>query len=216
MKRIKIIAIFLGLMVNTTYAYDDGDFQVWHTDYEEKKLNNKFKISMEEEFRWGDNASELYYQHYEPGLTYEINEHLDLALKYRQIYDKKNGKFKEENQPNLNATLKWQTFGCSFDDRSRLEYRHFDYQPDSWLYRNKLTSKLPWKFTRFEIQPYLSDEIFINFYNTAFSRNRFSAGFGISLTKNIKAEIYYMLQSTKSSHLWTEANIFGSKLKILF
>lgn len=206
----------MGLMANGAYAYDDGDFQVWHTDVEEKRINKKLKISLEEEFRWGDNAGEFYYQHYEPGLTYEVNEHLDLALKYRQIYDKKNGKFREENQPNLNATFKWQSFGTSFDDRSRLEYRHFDYQPDSWLYRNKLTSNLPWKFTKFEIQPYLSDEIFINFYNTAFSRNRFSAGLIFNLTKNIKAEVYYMLQSTKSSHEWTKANVFGSKLKLAF
>lgn len=216
MRRIKIITIVLLLMPNILYAYDDGDFQVWHTDVEEKKINEKFKISLEEEFRWGDNAGELYYHHYEPGLTYKVNSHLDLALKYRQIYDKKNSKFKQENQPNLNATLKWDFLGCSMDDRSRLEYRHFNYQPDSWLYRNKFTVRLPWKFTKFGIQPYLSDEIFVNFYNTAFTRNRFYAGFSFNLIKNLKAEIYYLLQSTKSSYAWTDANVFGTSLKISF
>jgi len=216
MKRLKIAGIFLGLIINTAHAYDDGDFQVWHTESQEKKLNDKFKISIEEEFRWGDNAGELFYHHYEPGLTYAANKHLDISLKYRQIYDKKKGKFKEENQPNLNVALKGDFFGFSLEDRSRLEYRHFDYQPDSWRYRNKFTTKLPWKFTKFEIQPYIADEIFVNFYNTSFTKNRLYAGLGINLAKNIKAELYYMLESSQSTHIWTDVNVFGSKLKIVF
>lgn len=207
--------MFLSIAGNV-YAYDDGDFQVWHTDFEEKRINDKLKISMEEEFRWGDNAGELCYQHYEPGLTYEVNKHLDISLKYRQIYDKKGGKFKEENQPNLNVTLKWPFLYCSFDNRARLEYRHFDYQADSWMYRNKLTAKLPFKFTKFEIQPYIADEVFLNFYNTTFTRNRLYAGLGLNLTKNIKTEIYYLLQSTNSSHEWTGVNALGTSIKISF
>lgn len=215
-KKLKFISVLLGLIASAAYAYDDGDFQVWHTDSEEKKINDKFKISMEEEFRWGDNASRLYYQHYEPGLTYIVNKHFEVALKYRQVYERKGNKFKEENQPNLNATLKGDLVGVGLEDRSRLEYRHFDYQPDSWRYRNKFTAKSPWKFTKLDIQPYLSDEVFLNFYNTCFTKNRFYAGIGFNIIKNIKAEMYYMLESSQSKHIWTDANVFGSKLKISF
>jgi hypothetical protein len=98
-----------------------------------------------------------------------------------------------------------------------MEYRHFDYQTDSWRYRNKVTVRLPWKFTKMEIQPYLSDEIFIGFSGiNQFNQNRFSPGLGLNLTKNIKAEIYYMLQSTKSSDMWVDANVLGTKIKLVF
>jgi hypothetical protein len=98
-----------------------------------------------------------------------------------------------------------------------MEYRHFDYQTDSWRYRNKLTMKLPWKFTRIEIQPYLADEIFVGFGGISqFNQNRFSSGLLMNLTKNIKAEIYYMLQSTKGSGKWLDANVLGTKLRVLF
>ncbi len=171
---------------------------------------------LEEEFRWGDNADDFYYHHYDAAFIYGINKYLDVGLGYRQVYEKKSGKFKEENQPNIIAAVKWELLGYKLEDRSRLEYRHFDYQTDSWQYRNKFTMKLPWKFTKIEIQPYLADEVFLNFFGTAFTKNRFFSGLGFNLTKNLKAEIYYLLQSSKSSGVWSDANVLGTKLKLVF
>ena len=38
----------------------------------------------------------------------------------------------------------------------------------------------------------------------------------LNLTKNIKTEIYYLLQSTNSSHEWTDVNALGTSIKISF
>jgi len=215
--KLKILVLILGLITaNLVYAYDDGDFQVWHTDVQEIKINKEFKLAFEEEFRWGDNANDFYYHHYDAAFIYGVNKYFDVGLGYRQIYEKKKGKFQEENQPNIIAAVKWELLGYKLEDRSRLEYRHFDYQTDSWQYRNKFTMKLPWKFTRIEIQPYLADEVFLNFDGTAFTKNRFFSGLGLNLTKNLKAEIYYLLQSSKSAHKCTDANVLGTKIKWLF
>jgi hypothetical protein len=208
------LALFLAAKV---YAYDDGDFQVWNTDVEELKINKNAKIAFEQEFRWGNNAGEFYYQHYDVGFFYDLQKWLNIGGGYRQVYELKKGKFKLENEPYVTATLSWGLKGFKFDDRSRMEYRHFDYQEDSWRYRNKVTLKLPWKFTKLEIQPYLSDEIFVSFGSiNQFNQNRFSAGTAMSIAKNIKAEIYYMLQTTKGSGKWVDINVLGTKLKIVF
>lgn len=219
----KILAI-IGLVLaigsfKLSYAYDNGDFQFWNTEVQEKKINDKMKLALEEEFRFGDDAGDFYYQHYDIGFVYSLNSNLDLGLNYRQVYEKKNGDFKEENRPHINATLKGGLAGLELDDRSRLQYRHFDYQPDFWQYRNKLTVKFPWEFTKIKLQPYLAGEVFLSFNNKAFSRNRFYSGLAMNLTKNIKAEIYYLLQSTrnsKSSSKWTDANVLGTKIKLVF
>jgi hypothetical protein len=205
------------LVTSKVYAYDDGDFQVWNTDAQEFKINKDSKFAFEEEFRWGDNASEFYYHHYDVGFFYSLEKWLNIGGGYRHIYELKKGKFKLENDPYLVATLLGDIEGFKIEDRNRLEYRHFDYQDDSWRYRNKVTMKLPWKFTKLEIQPYLSDEVFISFDGaTELSQNRFSPGLAFNLTKNLKAEIYYMLQSSKSSDRWTDANVLGTKLKLAF
>jgi hypothetical protein len=218
MKKFILAIIGLALILTTkVYAYDDGDFQVWNTDVEEVKINKDSKLAFEEEFRWGDNANEFYYHHYDIGFFYNLEKWLNIGGGYRHIYELKKGKFKLENEPYLTATLFSDLKGFKIEDRNRTEYRHFDYQSDSWRYRNKVTVKLPWKFTKLEIQPYISDEIFIGFDGaTELNQNRFSPGLTMNLTKNLKLDVYYMLQDSKSSGKWVDANILGTKLKLAF
>jgi len=204
------------ILTTQVYAYDDGDFQVWNTENQEFKINQKTKITLEEEFRWGDDAGEFYYHHYDAGFVYGLNKRLDLGVNYRQIYEKKKGKFKDENRPHLNAVLKYDFYGFKIEDRNRIEFRHFNYQADFGRFRNKFTVKFPWKLTVLEIQPYLADEMFWDFQNKAFSRNRFYSGFGLNFTKSLKAEIYYMLQSSRSGNNWADTNVLGRKLKLVF
>jgi len=208
------LTLFLAAKV---YAYDDGDFQIWNTDYQEIKLNKKSKLVFEEEFRWGNNASEFYYQHYDLGFFYDFTKWFSAGGGYRQIYELYKGKFRPDNDPYLTATLSGEVKGFKFDDRSRMEYNDFDYKMDFWRYRNKFMVKAPWKFTKMAIQPYIADEIFIRFggYN-GLNQNRFFSGFGVYLTKHLTGEIYYMLQSTKGSGQWIDANVLGTKLKLTF
>jgi len=216
-KRIFMMAVLASMTAGSACAYDDGDFQLWNTDVEEFKIDKDSKIALEEEFRWGDNANEFYYHHYDAGFCYNLKKYLSIGGGYRRIYELKRGKFKQENAPYLTATLLWDLEGFKFEDRSRLEYRHFSYQPDSGRCRNKFTIKLPWKFTGIEIQPCVSDEIFFGFGGTnQFNQNRFSSGAGMNLTENIKAELYYMLVSAKNAGKWVDSNVLGTKIKLAF
>ncbi len=217
MKILKFAMILPALMIYASvYAYDDGDFQVWNTENQEFNINKVSKITFEQEFRWGDDASDFYYQHYDAGFLYSANEHLDLGINYRQVYEKKNDKFREENRPHINAILKYAIAGFKLDDRNRLEYRHFDWQEDFWEYRNKFALKFPWKFTKLAIQPYLADEIFLTLNGIDLTRNRLYGGFGFTIFRNVKGEIYYLLQSSKKSGSWTDANVVGTKIKLAF
>lgn len=217
MKKMIFAVLGLTLMIyGKAGAYDDGDFQIWHTQVQEKEINKEARVTLEEEFRFGDDANDFYYHHYDAGFVYSLNKNLNLGMNYRQVYEKKKGKFKEENRPHINATLKWDLLGLKFEDRNRLQYRHFDYQGDIWQYRNKFSAKFPWKFTKMEIQPYFADEIFLDLQNKAFTRNRFYSGFAIGLNKNLKGEIYYLLQSGRSANKWVDTNVFGAKVKLIF
>jgi hypothetical protein len=217
MKKIVVAMVLVLMTVVLAYAYDDGDFQAWNTDVQEFKINDNSKMAFEEEFRWGGDAKEFYYHHYDLGFFYNLNKNLNIGGGYRQVYELKRRKFKPENEPYLTLSLLWVSKGFKFEDRNRIEYRNFGYQADSGRYRNKITVKTPWKFTSMAIQPYLSDEVFVGFGGTnQFNQNRLSSGASVDLTKNIKGELYYMLQTTKSSGKWIDANILGTKLKIAF
>lgn len=223
MKRISFMLIGLVIMLaGRVYAYDNHDFQIWNTDSEELKINKKAKIVLEQEFRWGNNASEFFYQHYDLGFFYDVTKWLNVGGGYRQIYElyrnKNYTKWNTDNDPYLTMTFSGDVKGFKLVNRSRMEFNDYEYKTDFWRYRNKTDLKLPWKFTKFEIQPYVSDEVFLVFGGlpNQFNQNRFSAGLAFNITKNLKGEIYYMLQSVKGTDVWVDANVLGTKIKLLF
>ena len=55
MKKIFIIGISLFLIFNTSFAFEDGNWQSWLRISIEGKLSAKEKMYLDEEFRIGDN-----------------------------------------------------------------------------------------------------------------------------------------------------------------
>jgi len=81
MKKISLLIAGLVLICfGNAYSYDDQDFQVWSTIVEDVKINQDLKVALEEEFRWGDNASDFYYQSRIPDFTTEIQSFTFFSL----------------------------------------------------------------------------------------------------------------------------------------
>jgi hypothetical protein len=168
--------------------------------------------------RFGESGRRLYYQHYEPGFTYSgLAKWIDLGFNYRQVFERDSkGKWKREDQPNLNITLKGKMFGLDLSDRSRIEYRILEDRKDVWRYRNKLTVKLPFELTELKLQPYVADEIFVPLDDVDINTNRLYAGVPFKLTKNIGCDLYYLWQASKSNGGWTNINVVGTAFKFSF
>jgi hypothetical protein len=216
-KKILHVTTLALLITLNAYAYENGDFQIWNTDYQTIGVFKKIKLAMEQEFRFGESASELYYQHYEWGAVFGFDKMLDIAFCYRFVLDKYKHKWREEDQPNVNAILKFDLWKFNLDDRNRIEYRHFRFKEDSVRYRNKLGIKLPLDLFKIKVSPYASDEIFVASDSTGFNENRLSSGVEFELTKYVKADIYYMFKSNRiKDDKWNSTNVLGTKLRIIF
>jgi len=200
------------------FAFDDGDFQYWSTAKFPFDIDKDWTLIFEEEFRLGDDAGHIYYQHSDLGLVYKsLADWIDLGFSYRQVFEKDGkGKWRQENQPNLNITLKGQLSNLDVSNRSRFEYRDRENNKDLWRYRNKVTLELPLELTALKLRPYLADEVFINFDEEDFNRNRLYSGLSLNLSKNIKGEVYYLWQSSESSGDWRDINVLGTQLKFYF
>jgi hypothetical protein len=208
------LVIVSGLLTTGVFATQDGDSQLWNTESIEGALAEDWGVKLEEEFRIGDDMEELYYHHTDAGLTYKLTDLFLLGLNYRQIFEKRNGEFKEENRLHVNATIKWRWEDFSFKDRSRFEYRVRTGKENVWRYRNKLSGTLPVKMTKFDIQPYLADEVFIDLNEGKFSRNRLFAGFGADVIKHLEVDIYYLWQASDKDKDWIDFNVIGIKLEV--
>ncbi|MCM8800128.1 MAG: DUF2490 domain-containing protein [Candidatus Omnitrophica bacterium] len=215
MPRKEIILIIIFILSSYLYAFDNDDFQFWYTQSEEFKFSKNSKISLEEELRFGDNTDHLYYHHHDLGILFNLNDS-NFGFGYRHIYEEKKAKFKIENEPYVIYAYKGKIGIFNFNHRLRLEYRHFDYQPDCWRLRDKLDLILLTKFGKLKIQPYFSDEVFLNFQNKSFSQNRLYLGLLRNLNKNLKIDFYYLLQHTISKEKWKKINVLGTKIKLIF
>ena len=211
------IGFFLTIFLCNCYAFDDGDFQYWNSESISVKLKKNWKIELGEEFRFGDVAGNFYYQHSDLGLTYSgLFKWLDIGVNYQLVFEEKNDDWQYENRPHLNAALKYEINGFKLSDRNRFEYRNKEKSEDGWRYRNKFTIKFPLKLTHFEIQPYVADEIFIDFNEETFNKNRLYGGLNFKIFKNLKIEIYYLWQNNEKNDKWTDINVLGTKLRLAF
>jgi hypothetical protein len=207
------------LSILPVFAFDNGDFQLWNADEVDWKMNDRLKANVEQELRFGKNVQILYYTHTDGSLTFKANDYLDLGMAYRQIYEKSGGKgkWKEENRPHANVTLNWKLYDLKFKYRNRLELRVREDKDDAWRYRGKLCLYSPWKWTDLNIQPYVADEIFIDFEGDKLNRNRLYAGIKMDIIEHVKAGLFYLWQtSEKKTGKWDNYNVLGIEAKLAF
>lgn len=212
-----IISLLLAASCSSAYPYQDGDFQIWNTNAQEVKIGKATKFTMEEELRYADTASELFYQHYDWGFAWAFDKRFELGLGYRLIFERYKAKWRESDEPYTNLTWKQDIGKFKFEDRNRIEYRHFRYAADHIRYRNKFAIKYPFAFKGMKIIPYISNEIFIASNGQGFNKNRMQSGLEIELNKYVKFDVAYMLQSSRgNSDKWTDSNVLWLKNKISF
>ena len=215
--RFIIIAIIVALVSEICPAFDEGDFQLWDTTEFSFDLNKDWEFTFEEELRFQDEGSRLYYHHSELGFVYSgFADWVEFGLNYRQVTSRNSDDdWVTENRPHVNVTLMTELAGLYFEDRSRLEFRDRNEKDDIWRYRNKFSVKFP-KLAILQMQPYIADEVFINLNQDGYNNNRLYVGSSFELVKNIKADIFYMWQSTRSNGGRKDINVLGFNLKFAF
>jgi len=104
----------------------------------------------------------------------------------------------------------------SVENRHRMEFRHIN-GSDDWRYRTRAKVSLPlFKESRWEIIPFIWDEVFYGFRAGELGRNRFSLGTEKPLTKTLSLELYYLVESNKTGSDWAEFHAVGSSLSFSF
>jgi len=205
------LGIFLGTMA---FAYEDGDWQFWSSGSIEGHLAESWMLKLEQQFRLGDTMADLYYRNTDIGMTWRVVPWFNWGWNYAQLYQKKKGTWREENRPHVNGTLIWKWYGVKLEDRNRLERRIREKAENIWMYRNRLTLGFSAKLTRLDIQPYLTDEIFVNLDESELYRNRISVGLKGQLRTYLKADISYLWQSSRANENWLDEHVIGLTLGV--
>ncbi|MDD5454407.1 MAG: DUF2490 domain-containing protein [Candidatus Ratteibacteria bacterium] len=209
-----IIVLLVGLVIlpKLTYAEMDTEYRM---GYEVSgAINDNLSFKVKPEFRYNDDMSTHYYSHFDIGLDWKINKYFTLGPYYQYVDQSKDDVWAVEYRPHLDGTFSLKFFDWSISDRNKMEYRIKE-DNEFFRYANKLTIKTP-KFTEFEIQPYVADEMFYDFDVKEWNKNNAFAGVDFKIVENLTASIYYFTESNKKEDDWTEVSGLGTSLKYSF
>lgn len=216
MKHVSATVMAMLTVVLSTCALDNHDWQLWTSESLAYKITEQWTAKLEGESYFNDDMSDPFYRHADISLSKKLKNWFTLGLNYRYVEQDRDGGWKRENRPHINGTFNCKAFGLLLSDRNRIEYRMPEDADDFVRYRNKLRVGLPVKWVRFSVEPYVSDEVFIDSEEAEVNQNRDSVGFVSSFPGGVKLDVYYMLLSGKKDDDWVDANILGTSLSLLF
>jgi hypothetical protein len=210
--------VITGFCTSISFAGRNGNAEYWQEIVVDYDINQDWKFTVTEELRFGQHNGNPCLYNTDMGLVYKsLGDWIDVSLNFKKEYEKdSSGEFLHENRPHLNIMLKGKAFGLDVANRSRLEYRDKENKETVWRLRERFTVKLPYKFTKFNFQPYIADEIFLDLGEDNVNQNRLFAGFSGKLSKDIKISLYYMWKRSDITSGWQDTNVIGTHIRFLF
>jgi len=210
-------AAVIILFANTGYGSDEV-FRLWSSVSATTELNEDWEFTFSEGLRFTDNASRFYYSSSSLSLNYSgFGDWLDVGVGFRKIFMKKSRhSWRQEDRPYVSFTLNGIYNRLDVSNRIRFEYRDKEDAKDVWRFRNRFQIEFPVRWTQLQLRPYMSDEIFVNFDEEHFNRNRVYAGVVYEFPEHTECKFYYLFQSWKSGDKWRDMNAVGITLNFSY
>ena len=205
----RILIFFVSITAINAQVFENNQF--WHAEKFQKKINDKTSLSLEQDFRLGENLSELHYIHTDFGIKHQLTRAFSLNLNFREIFEQKGDKLTREHRPHGQIAWKGKFGLYSLSGRARMEYRMKQDKDPVIRNRNMIAVKFGNGFTPLKLVPYVADEIFYDLEESELNRNRFYVGFEIKSISFVKATVYYLQQSDLKDDKWEPTNVVGMK-----
>lgn len=223
MRSLKIALLFSSLFLYAAACLfaspsKDEDFGIWSQNDIEAKLTDHWKVRAGEEVRFREHAGIVYYDTH-AGAAFQGWKYLTVGGDYLQVRQTRSLGRKDvwywESRPRVYLTPKVQMRGFLLENRNLFEFRFKQHTENTMRYRNMTTLTAPWKWTRFEIQPYTAQEVYFETNRNGLAEDRLYGGVRYRLCGNLGGSLFYLRQFSKNSAAkWKEQNILGIGLKI--
>lgn len=198
----KITLLVFALALPLIGFSQNSDFGNWLIYIGNKKLNSKWNIHNEVQYRNYNAIGNLEQLLLRTGLGYNISEKNNILLGYGYILSE-NYVGNTDDKTSVNEhrvfqqyTTKQNIGKVKLSHRYRFEQRFVE-EDFKLRFRYFLSLNIPLKYNESGESPfYLSayNEIFLNSKSSIFDRNRVYGGLGYNLSKNVKIELGYMNQ----------------------
>lgn len=210
---IKLISNILYLFVLKGILFSQGldDIQFWHAEKFQKKINEKTLLSLEQDFRSGENMSKLLYLHADFGFRRSLNKSYSINLNFREVFEQKGQNLTREHRPHVQIAWKGKSGQFSISSRARLEYRIRQGKDSVFRNRDMISVNYGKGFTSLKLVPYFANEFFYDFEKNEYNRNRFYVGIKVGSIKSFKPTIYILIQTKIANDSFTHIGVLGFK-----
>lgn len=200
-------ALILVLMLPLSFQAQESDLGNWLIYIGNKKLNSKWNIHNEVQYRNYNAVGDLEQLLLRTGLGYNINEKNNVLLGYGYILSENYiGDTDEKISINEHRifqqfTTKQSVGKVGLSHRYRFEQRFVE-DDFKMRFRYFLGIKIPLQYKEDGDSPlYVSayNEIFLNTESSVFDRNRVYGGLGYTFSKQLRLELGYMNQFFETS-----------------
>lgn len=217
---------FLQAQTNTVAKDKPYTLTGKYQPYNLISTNYPINYVLEEEFRL-KNGDQFYYQHSQLTAGIKYNAYVQPFIGYRAEFQNKplyiqegtskwnyNSKFLLGNVSTLVNSEKYGLLNA----RTMIDYTINGAGGYDSRFRERLRYNTPWMFTRFNINPFIYDEVFFDIYHgNGFNQNRIGGGVDVPLGKNVIGTLYYFLSTQKlSTGDWMNSNILAVQARINF
>ena len=216
-RKMLLVTVVLALS-STGWAQvnSDGDWQLWTHQKAHIKISDKVSVPVSAMYRFGEDMSKLWYQHYDVGLCYKATPWLSILASYRhKMVDA--GHFRRVagdrwiniKNPNINFIFSRKLGKITLQNNCRFSYWDYDdeFRQDDLLYYRNIFTATGSALTSAKIAPYVEEDFFFSTNNGEVDRNRISAGVRIHRWKVAMPQVYMMWQTYNPNGLGNGENI---------
>ncbi|WP_420421180.1 DUF2490 domain-containing protein [Simkania sp.] len=174
-----LLLFFLFPLTLFAKVGQDGDFQIWNENVVNLKLDPKVTFAISNEYRWGDNASKIYYKHLQGKLLCKVSPRLSLHPGYLMMWFRASNKWVIVYEPLFEFTVQLlKNQYVEVKNRNRVGYNVIPGVfggKNAWSYRNRTHFHIPVTIHGYQFKLFVGDEIFF-LQGRGFSQNRVMGG----------------------------------------
>ncbi len=207
--------LFMSLAI-TSSAFAERDWEYWSRYSADLPITKEVSYQIKPEWRIRNDMSYRYLFKLEQAINFKLGNYLEIAPYYVWQENKTAKGLDRSNLSYLDLTGKIplkELFDMKIIDRLRWQY-NYDKGLTTWRNSARLTKAF--KIGKFELSPFIEDEIFYDAKLEKFNENWASAGISFALGKNINIGVSYLLDTKKKSNDWIYANVLVTSISLKF
>ncbi|MEO8087070.1 MAG: DUF2490 domain-containing protein [Bacteroidota bacterium] len=198
--------ILLFLFFSSPSHAQQNDFGIWSSVAVSHKFTQKLSATLEEQFRFNQNAGSIAQYFTDAGVEYSLSKRFKVGVCYRFINSAQETYYSKRHRFYCDLSYKTKLSKVLLILRSRLQAQQQDiYSSDigsisAWYSRNKITAKfdLDKKYT-----PYLATELFYMISTPdkgggIIDKMRYTAGVSYEFNRVHAIDLYYILQQDRN------------------